>query len=152
MKTTRKTVLENKEKGLLFENFFQRQARIQGFLCLKNELSARYIGKGRLIAIKSDLDFRLIRQGKVGYFDCKSFSTEKFTYSDLNKDQIDRALRYNEHDVPAGFIVYFLDLKLVRYFSGAYIDKKGPRTSFSHMEGQNLGSIFNLNLRHLLAQ
>jgi hypothetical protein len=133
----------NKRAGTSFEDIFSRQAQLQGFLVMPNHTPCRFIPGGRAIPIKGELDFKLIDQsGRVGFFDCKSFQEDFFTYSDLDEKQIERAVLYNEWSVPSGFVVYFRKTNQVYFYNGHVIDLKGPRERFDKSDGISLGTIF----------
>lgn len=139
------------EEGRIFEKLFIRQAQRNGLLAIKNHLSAKHGWKGRLILIKSELDFKLITQsGRVGFFDCKSFAGEKFTYSMIDPDQMQRAITYVEWNVPAGFVIWFRKYNRVVFFSVATIANKGPGTSFGPRDGDLLGRYEEFNLKRLM--
>jgi hypothetical protein len=141
----------NREIGKVFEELFKNQAKFSGLLALKNPQAAQYTYNGKLKPIPGDLDFKLIdSKGNVGYFDCKSFDGEKFSFSELKEHQVDRACLYNEWGVPAGFVVCFRESRRVVYYPGGYVKAKGPRTSFSCYEGLFLGFFENFNLKMIM--
>ncbi len=137
--------------GKFFEECFERFARYCGLFPKKTELSARRIANGRVITLKSDLDYRLAnRQGRVGYFDCKNFKGARFEFSDIDEDQLDRAVELNEWNVPAGFVVWFRGVNRISFFSGLRIRSGGHRTSFGPADGLPLGSLETFDLKPLL--
>ncbi len=137
---------QNKRTGSSFEDVFFRQAQLQGFLILQNHQEARFTYNGRLQPIKGELDFKMIKNGVTGFFDCKSFASDKFSFSAIEEHQAERSKLYNEWNVPSGFIVYFRQSNAVCFFSGTVINKKGPGSSFSQSDGLLLGSIFEFRL------
>jgi hypothetical protein len=145
------TAMDGRLDGKFFEQCFERFARYSGLFPKKTELSARWIGPRKVQAIKSDLDFRLVnREGRVGYFDCKSFHGSKFRYSAIDRDQLRRALDLNDWNVPAGFVVFFREVNRVSFFSALSIALAGPGSSFSPEDGVSLGSLETLDLKPLL--
>lgn len=141
----------HREDGVGFEHIFEKQARRNGLLPIKNELRCKMGWNGKILLLPSDLDYKLInRRGVVGYFDCKTFADASFNYSWIDKDQLDKAMLYNDWDVPAGFVVLFRATMQVVFFSGHRIAEKGPRNSFSPDDGMVLGGIFDFNLKMLL--
>ncbi len=144
----------NQKLGKAFEELFFKQAQLAGFLPIKNHIACQYTFKGRMqpvAALRGELDYRIIDQsGKVGWFDCKTFDTDQFYYSEINEEQIDRAMLYSEYKVPAGFVVYFRGDNSVCYFPGHRIAKKGPGSSFTKKDAHLLGTIFGFSLKTLL--
>lgn len=142
---------QNRDNGKAFETLFVKQAKFNGLLALKNPLAAQYTYNGRLQPLPGDLDFKLIdHQGNIGYFDCKSFDGESFSYSALKEHQIERAVLYNEWCVPAGFVVCFRASRQVVYFTGIQIKEKGPGNSFEATDGRFIGHFENFDLRKLM--
>lgn len=139
---------ENREEGLAFEALFLRQARRLGLLAIPNHLTCQRGRGGRIIVLKSELDFKLLFPGGgVGYFDCKSFHGSAFRYSDLDEKQIQRARLYNEWGVPSGFVVLFRAAKRVELFTGEAIIWRGPGNSFHAGEGVDLGPWHDFDLK-----
>lgn len=140
----------NSKVGKSFEEIFFKQAQLSGLLPIKNHIACQVTFKGRLQPVKAlrgELDYRLISQrGKVGWFDCKAFSEDYFTYSMINEEQLERSLLYADYKVPSGFVVYFQKGNIVCFFSGKAIQKKGPRTRFDKSDALILGTIFNFDL------
>jgi penicillin-binding protein-related factor A (putative recombinase) len=147
-------VQENKQQGDEFERLFEKQARFSGLLCEKNYLTAKFIGhKRHPLVTKSELDYKLISQtGEVGYFDCKSFSQNHFTYSKIDSDQIKRAVKYNDWCVPSGFVILFKKQNQIIFFSGHEIARKGAGARFSPEEGLLLGGLMDFDLKRLVCR
>jgi hypothetical protein len=141
---------DNRLEGKVFEDLFFKHAQMSGLLALKNHLQAKATWGGNFQVIKSDLDYRLITQdGRVGYFDCKSFKKDFFIYSELKEAQVTRAALYNEWNVPSGFVVFFREKRAVCFYTGLEIAAKGERSRFSFDEGQILGGWENFDLKLL---
>lgn len=143
--------VKNREKGADFEGLFKKQAQLNGLAPIKNELSCRRVAGGRVIILKSELDFKLIRptDGRIGFFDCKNFQDDYFTYSKLDQPQIDRAVLYNEYCIPAGFIVMFEQMH-VYFYSGYDIINGGKGSRFDDSNGLYLGRYDNFDLRKVM--
>lgn len=142
---------DNRDSGSAFEDLFFKQAQRNGLLVIKNHYTAKFTYKGRLQIVKGELDFKMIsQQGDVGYFDCKSYDGEYFTYSQIDEDQLKRAITYNNWAVPSGFVVWFRKVNLIVFFSGHVIARKGARERFDMEDGLVLGRWDNFNLRPLL--
>lgn len=144
--------VDNRVEGKSFEEVFFLHAQYSGLLPTKNHLTAFYLPGGRVKVVKSELDFRLIRRedGRVAYLDCKSFKDSFFVFSDLDEKQVERAILYNECNVPSGFVVYFRSVNRVAFFSGQDIAAKGPRARFDVSEGRFLGRIEKLDLKRIM--
>jgi len=143
---------QNKENGSLFESMFKARAQINGMLCEKNHLTARYLPGGRVKVVKSELDYRVVTQdGKVGYFDCKTLSGHSFTYSMIDEAQLERSVTHNYWRVPSGFIVWFRSSNQIVFYKGADIKLKGAGCSFEATDGRLLGRIENFDLKLIMA-
>ena len=140
----------NQQLGKGFESIFETMARYSGFLPIRTGHSCRIIGKGRLKLIRGQLDFQLITQdGRVGFYDTKTFKKPFFTYSEICPHQLERSLLYCERKVPSGFVVWFTKSDVVSFFSGNFIFHEGPGRRFLPVEGVALGKIGSLNLKPL---
>lgn len=123
---------------------------MNGLFPLQNYLTARYIFKNNYKVVKSNLDMTLIStEGQVGFFDCKSFEAEFFTYSDLNPDQVKRAVLYNNWKVPSGFVILFRPINRISFFTGQQIVQAGPGSRFLPLDGLELGRLESFDLRPL---
>ncbi len=123
---------------------------MNGLFPIQNYLTARYIFKNNYKVVKSNLDMTLISpEGEVGFFDCKSFESEFFTFSDLNPDQVKRAVLYNNWNVPSGFVVFFRPINRIAYFTGLQISEAGPGSRFVPLSGLELGRLESFDLRAL---
>lgn len=139
----------NKSNGTYFEKVFFKQAKEQGLFPIQNHITARYIYNGRLQPIKSELDFKLIKNGITGFFDCKSFENDHFTYSKICPKQLERSNLYNALNVPSGFIVFFRELNQVFFYKGSVIKDLGPGSRLERKNGICLGNISKMNLQLL---
>lgn len=142
---------KNRAFGDGFEKILEARARSNGLLALKNELSARWVGKGRVQAIKSDLDYRIIQRGKpfsaVAYVDAKTFDNAYVDFSWLKEHQVDQARIYWEWGLPTGFICWLRKLDIVVFYSYPTIVAGGPGTRFHPRDGISLGTIAEFDLR-----
>mgnify|MGYP000464511125 CR=1 FL=1 len=132
----------NRITGQFFEETFERYALYQGFLPKRNMLSAQPKGGNRWQPVKSQLDWNVYKKnGMCAIVDCKSFQSGYFTYSSLDEKQVERALEFNRWQIPSGFVVWFRAVNKVSFFSGAAIEKAGPRTRFLPEHGTVLGRL-----------
>lgn len=144
---------DNREEGKGFEKIFEVQCRYKSLNPKKNHPTARFKKGGGFLLEKGDLDFKVIqRPGRVGYVDCKSFGGTSFTYSELDKRQVERAVEYSEWGVPAGFVVWHRGNNEVVFYSAHKIAFKGPRSNFSTQDGVSLGTLQNFDPRLIFAQ
>lgn len=140
-----------KHEGNFFEDVFERQARSNGLLVLKNPLACVRTKTG-FIPVKSDLDFKVfLNTGRVAYVDTKSFAEDHFTFSQLNPKQIERAVMYNDWKVPAGFVVWFRAINIVSFFSGSIIQRVGSGNRFLPEGGEILGKLERFTVQHVFA-
>ncbi len=134
----------NKINGQFFEETFERFARYQGFLPLKNKLSAQPKGLGRWQPIKSQLDYNVYKVGgQCAIVDCKTFDEGRFTYSRIDDKQLEKSVQFNRWKIPSGFVVYFREPNLVSFFSGYEIERRGKRSEFVASTGKILGRLEN---------
>ena len=144
---------KSQSEGKIFEELFKQQAQYLGLLPIKQHLSARMLHGGRVKVTKSDLDFRLItREGRVGFFDCKSYGKDSFSYSQIDENQLNLANLYHEWGVPSGFVVWFRPANRVTFFSGPAIVSKGPQSSFGPEDGQYIGRFERFDLRLVMGE
>ena len=136
---------ENRQYGKFFEQAIERLCRYQQILPLRNPLSCQFIKKGEVKLIKSGLDFTLIKKGKLVFVDCKTFSDEKFNYSQITEHQLKKACELNRHYVVAGFLCWFRFKNEVVFFLGKDIECKGKKCSFHFTEGLQLGKLEKIN-------
>lgn len=142
-----KQIASNKHAGAAFERIFLWRASIGGLLAQKNELSFRYAHGGKVVPIRTNLDFTLIdRDGRHAYCDTKSFDKPHLTLSMIDKHQLARALTYAKWNVAAGFVVWLKPLGRVVYFSGALLGQVRPRSRVLHSAGVDLGSYADFSL------
>jgi len=122
---------KNRSIGAVFEKFFQTQSRLRGVFCEKNHLTARIMGfSGQPKILKSNLDFTLIYEGRVAFIDCKTFAGDHFTHSQIDPDQLKKAMLYNDLKVVSGFCVWFQKSGVVAFYDGRQINFAGARTRF----------------------
>lgn len=89
--------------------------------------------------VPGGLDFTVAtREGRVGFFDAKSFNSDKVKFSELRPHQIDRAKLYNEWNIPAGFVIFLRVTKFVFFYSGLQVSRFQGR-SLSPADGLLLG-------------
>lgn len=123
------------------------QARLDGFMAVHNGQRVRWLPNGRMLAVKSNLDFTLIGpKGFVCFVDCKSFVGSAFTYSQLDKRQVSLGLSYTQRGISAGFLVYLRAADAVVFYPATLVAARGPRSRFDASNGQVLGSFSHFEL------
>lgn len=137
----------NRIRGKFFEEALQTHARLRGFFIRKTELTAKFIAKNRSLIQKSELDFQIIRRdGRVGYFDCKTYDKDFFYFSDISESQLKRSCDYLIWNVPSGFITWFRTVNQVAFFRADFLRRTGPGTRFTASMGIPLGKIEGIDL------
>ncbi|RYF52455.1 MAG: hypothetical protein EOO38_00150 [Cytophagaceae bacterium] len=141
-------VLQNKHVGAHFEKLLVHRAQLCGLLILRNELSFRYQGGGKMLPIRTDLDFRICnKRGQTAFCDAKSFDQDYFTFSQITEHQLRRARIYEAYNVPAGFVVWFKPSQQVLFYAGNVLHQMGPRSRFTSAHGVSLGHALNFDPR-----
>lgn len=97
----------HKYQGDLFERQIVCAARIRGLTINKNPLAFKYLAHGKMLPIRAELDFTMMtKNGKICFFDCKSFAGHTFGLSKISPAQVRRACMYNHHHIAAGFLIH----------------------------------------------
>lgn len=139
---------DNREQGKFFEERFFRQAGLNGLQAIKNPLSCKWAWT-KLHLVKGQLDYLLLKKKITAFIDCKSFVGEYFTFSGLDPHQVERAILFNEWEIPAGFVVWLRGDNTVTFFTGQKIAEFGERSRFTSADGVLLGSIEDFDLRRV---
>lgn len=137
-------------EGKQFEQIFQKIAKMRGYFARKMQLSAKYIGPGKLMAVKGELDFQLIHPDHgIAFLDCKTFMTDSFSFSQLSEHQVNLAMTLNRWNQRAGFLVHFRQGNLISFYNGYTIVAKGSRSSFKAEDGIILGTFPDMALERI---
>jgi hypothetical protein len=143
---------EEQRIGKDFEKIFERLALYAGLLPRKNHTACIRTKTGYRV-VESQLDYRVFaRDGRVGYFDLKTFAGDRFAYSDIEPHQVTQAAVCNDWRVPSGFLVWYRGPNLVSLFSGHQIAQAGPGSGFSPGDGLALGKLESMNLGLLFSK
>lgn len=129
-----------KHFGDAFERLIAHQAAVSGMLLVVHGLQARYIGRGKLIGVKSDLDMRLHFQGRTAIFDAKSRAGATLPLSSLDERQRALASRYWASGLVSGFICEHRALDQVVFYRADAVTRIGERGSLCAQDGVLLGS------------
>lgn len=140
----------NQRNGAAFEHVFEMEAKRADLLPVRNGQRVRWLRSGKMLAVKSNLDWTLLaREGLVAFIDTKNFQEKHFTYSALDAHQLQLACDYHERGFLAGFVVMFRATGAVVFYTGWQVRQAGPRSRFGAAEGQVLGHLYAFDLRKL---
>ena len=144
--------VKNQAHGAAFEQAFEMEAKRADLLPVRNGQKVRWLRDGKMLAVKSNLDWTLLaREGMACFADTKSFQGSYFTYSALDNHQLQLACDYQERGFLAGFVVMFRATSAIVFYSGRQIRQAGARSRFSAAEGQALGHLYAFDLRRIWA-
>lgn len=136
-------VKRGKHYGDEFERLIAHQAAVDGMLLVVHGLQARYVGRGRIVGVKSDLDMRLHYQGRTAIFDAKTRAGTTMPLSALDARQRALAARYaSEAGLVSGFLVQYrgiADQPVVLHTAEA-VARLGTRGSLTPACGRVLGT------------
>lgn len=139
-----------KHFGNDFERLIAYQARMSGLLLVEHGVKVRYAGR-RIIPMKSDLDYRLMFQGRCVFFDAKSRQGSTLPLSSLSVPQRALVAQYTAYGFKAGFLAHFRATNEIVFFSHEAVCGLGGRGSLSAKDGSVLGTGNSFALRLLLA-
>lgn len=132
--------------GSAWEQIFERRARSNGLLPVRNPLAARPLGNRRFVPMRSNLDWLLLRRdGLAALVDTKSYA-ETLMHSDIDPKQLERARLYAAWGVPSGFVAWFRRTNAVVFLPAQYVDDVGPGHSFGPGSGVPLGDLSSFDL------
>lgn len=132
-------------EGLSWEEYAVLKAHQQGILTLSMGLRCRIVGfrNGRpnLVLEKSHFDFVFVDQwGTVVFLDCKSFDSDRITYSQLTRHQIETLEALEHHKARSGYLIHFRKIDAIVFFDASKLRGIKPRESLLADQGQYLGT------------
>lgn len=136
-------VKRGKHYGDDFERLIAHQASVSGMLLVVHGLQARYVGRGRIVGVKSDLDMRLHFQGRTAVFDAKTRAGATLPLSSLDLRQRSLASRYAlEAGLISGFLVQYRGIadQPIAFHAADAVARLGPRGSLTPASGRILGT------------
>lgn len=149
---SKRLVGDNKAEGRIFEDLFEGQGQRAGILVIKNHLTARFLPRGRVKVVKSELDWKIVSpEGRVAFIDTKSWGRERIGFNEFDEAQMKRAVLYNEWNVPAGFVCWWRTQNIITFLAGQDIAWRGPGNSFAPEDGVYLGRFENFALEPIFA-
>lgn len=139
---------KNQSIGSTFEDALEVMA-VRAKILAQNNPTSCITTKRAIIRIKSNLDYTLIDNGSVAFIDCKCFQENYFTYSQIDDKQLKLALRYIQHGVESGFVVWFRKSDQVYYYKASLLSTMGPGSRFN-TQGILLGQFNSFDLKPIL--
>lgn len=134
-------VKRGKHYGDEFERLIAHQAAVSGMLLVVHGLQARYVGRGRIVGVKSDLDMRLHFQGRTAVFDAKTRAGATLPLSGLDVRQRALANKYaSEAGLLSGFLVQYRVTDQLCWHSAQSVVAVGARGSLTPASGRILGT------------
>lgn len=133
---------KNNATGAAFERALSWEAARADVLAVRNGQTVRWLPGGRTIAVRSNLDWTLIKKGKpAAVCDQKSFAGRRFGRSMLEPHQIALAKRYNDFGAVSGFIVLLREINAVVFYSAELISATDTRQGWGVEDGVVLGRL-----------
>ncbi len=119
--------------GREFEGHLKKLFNRAGWLCIHFPSGMRRVGPGgrKIVPIRSRFDFVAIKNGQTILFDAKTTKAAKLPPNICKEHQSDTLSACLAYGVPAGFIVWFSSLGVIRFYSpdlsesieiGGYLD------------------------------
>jgi len=143
----------NRVKGLTFEKTVEWACRRQSIKFIRMPMGARPVrgrgGRPQLIAIKTFLDYILIKDGKSIFLDCKSFEGDSLSYSMLTLHQIHELKDIQNYGAKAGYLVHHRKSDQVCFYLADKLCDLGPRESISPAAAAFIlgsGELFDLSV------
>lgn len=108
---------KSQAKGQGFEHFIMTRFRRFGWMVKRVPNGARWVGKNRIIPIKSPFDFLAIKNGICIFFDAKRTSSKTLPLVMIKEHQRDNLQDCLDWGCPSGFIVHFETKKEIWFYS-----------------------------------
>lgn len=132
----------NQRTGGAFEAALSWEAVRAEVLAVRNGQTVRWLPGGRSVAVKSNLDWTLVKKARpTAFCDTKSFQARRFGRSMLDPHQVALAHRYRQFGAIAGFIVHLRELNAVVFYSADVIVGTQLRQGFGIDDGKLLGRL-----------
>jgi hypothetical protein len=138
--------------GKSFEALATFQARIQGYLMVQHGSMVKRLSPTRMIALKSDLDFRICHpDGRIVFADTKSFQGSHATMSQYTTHQLERCDLYAKFGQTAGMLVLLRGCDAVVFYSIQNIRERAKGSRFTPDNGLHLGRAAQFSYAPLFA-
>jgi hypothetical protein len=138
-------------EGKAWEDAFQTVTQLQGFKILKIPEMGRWLGPGTFRPIKGWSDFMIVRgDGVTAFMDTKTTQEERFSYSDVNQDQIKFFSKVGDL-VPAGYVVYFRQNNKIIYLPWTLLQSLRPGEAVSTEDGILMGHLTSFSVAKIFS-
>lgn len=142
-----------KQFGQAFEEVFKLRARFSGITCERIPDGCRTVGTKNgmpvLCRVKSPFDWIIGLGNQVAFVDTKTIDSDRIPYASIHNDkkrhQIESLSNLGQHGI-AGFCTYFRPVDKVVFFNWRLLADMQPKSSLSHTDGIELGSLNNFML------
>ena len=131
----------SKRIGNNWESQFELLCRSEGIYVVPIPDGARWIAKGRPIAVRAPFDFMIFRHAKAAAIDTKTTAQKTFSHSYVDENQLKWLLEVEMSGVPAGYLVHFRKTDQIIFFPASVLFKLTPKDSLSPEEGIYCGSL-----------
>lgn len=140
--------LKAKRSGEQFERFFEIRCRQLGISCIRIPDGCRQLSATRTMRVKTPFDYIIGFEKSVIFIDLKSTINNRFTYSQIDQNQL-RALSSLAQHQRGGYLIYYRSSKKLVYYEVGelLLVERGDGVGDSH--GLVLGNIYEANLREL---
>jgi penicillin-binding protein-related factor A (putative recombinase) len=145
--------LKARNEGKGFENVFKARCYQERVLPVQNGLESTWGKRGFkwvLVPKKSKPDFDLFWNGRAAVVDVKSTDDLYFSYSLINRDQLEKLILIGEQ-IPSGYVVCFRSLHKVIFFSWKELMLCRPGTSLEDKNGLYLGDLMSFSVKPIFS-
>lgn len=108
---------KSQAKGQGFEHFIMDRFQRFGWMVKRVPSGAKWVGRNRIIPIKSPFDFLAIKNGICIFFDAKRTSAKSLPSSMIKQHQQDHLQDCLDWGCAAGFVVHFEARKEIWFYS-----------------------------------
>jgi len=132
------------------EKMLDLLCRVENIVSIEIPDGCKRVGKYRIIPVKSPFDRILAKRGKSAFVDYKHSSGKAFTYSMVDKDQVNNLITLESVGLPAGYLVFFSQYNKIIFFKASKLFEMIPRDSLSWKDGVDCGSQLKSNIKNIL--
>ena len=138
-------------EGLQFEYILKARALFEGVHVTHHQTSSRAVknkqGKLIFIAARSGYDFTLsFDNGLNAFIDCKSFDSDRITYSQITQHQVEELFAKEEKGNIAGFIIWLRKTNSVCFVWASELKELNEGESIKEIQMHKLGVWDNFRL------
>lgn len=139
-----------KARGDIFENAFRAAAYRAYFKPIQIPMGAKFVGKDRMIRVRTPFDFVLIHRKGTVFLDTKISLKKTFSYTQCTPHQVAELMEIERLGHLAGYVVYFSELNRIVFFHSHKLTRLQLGMSLRPEDGEDLGSLQTLNLINVL--